>query len=78
MLTYAKVALSLFDLLKWWITFMEKKKLIEQGRSQIIRENLEVQREEFNVALAARQSVRDSIAADPSAGMRTDPFERKD
>lgn len=78
MITYAKVALALFDLLKWWIVTMEKKKLIDQGRSQLILENLEVQREEFNVALAARQKVRDTIAADPGSLRRTDPWEEQD
>lgn len=78
MLTYAKVALALFDLLKWWISNMEKKKLIDQGRSQLLLENLEVQREEFNVAVAARQKVRDTLASTPDSLRRTDPFERQD
>ena len=78
MITYAKVALALFSILQSWIRAMERKGLIDQGRSQIIRENLEVQREEFNVALAARQKVRDTIAADPDSIVRSDPFEEQD
>ena len=62
------------SLIKWW----ERKQLIDAGRAQAALEGLEKASAELELAKKARLDQRRANDADPSGGMSSDKFERKD
>lgn len=75
---YVKLALLVLQLVKYFIDQATKKKLIDEGRAQIVRENIKNALQELTIATVARQKVRDAIANNPSVSLQPDLFEKKD
>ena len=78
MLSYIKLALALISLVQYFVKKAQDQGLINQGRAQIVLENLEKSNAELRIADKARKDVRDGIAADPTSVRKPDPFERQD
>lgn len=69
MLTYLKSFLAFYSILKWIVAFFEKRKWIEEGKAQAIREQLESMEDEVKKACAADAAVdhsADSVRNDPN------------
>ena len=68
MLTYAKLALAIYNVAKWIVTRLERQKWISKGRAEVIQEQLESAREEAQKSIAAEQP--DAVDSRP---MHEDP-----
>lgn len=76
MLTWAKVALILAQLLSQLMTWLREKKLIEQGEANVIRDILAQEVEAIDEAKKIRKQLTDDFARDPSSIVRHDKYER--
>jgi hypothetical protein len=78
MFPYVKLALICVQLVQMFVKAAQDRKLINEGRAQVILENMTNATSELNRATEARQKVRDIIARDPAVVRKSDPFERPD
>lgn len=76
MLDYVKLALLVMRILQMFLKKAADAKLIDQGRADVIRENLEKQNAEILVAYEARRKVRDGIASNPDSVYLPDKWEK--
>lgn len=76
MLTWAKVALTLAQLLGQLMTWLREKKLIEQGEAKVIADILAQEVEAINSANEARKQLDDDFTRDASSVLRHDKYER--
>lgn len=69
MITYLKALLAIYNVAKWIVSMMERNRWIEEGRAQVIREQLENMADEVRKARAAESAVSDepdSVQNDPN------------
>lgn len=76
MLTWAKVALILAQLLSQLMTWLREKKLIEQGEAIVIANILAQEAEAIRQANEVRKQLDDDFARDSSSILRHDKYER--
>lgn len=76
MLTWAKLALVLAQLLSQLLTWLREKQLIEQGEAKVIADILAQQAEALSTANKVREQLDDDFARDPSSVLRHDKYER--
>lgn len=75
---YIKLVVLALQLLNSFANWLERRSYITQAEANIIRRNTDAAAKELEVAIAARQRVRDVIERDPGRLRDTDKFERKD
>lgn len=71
MLTYAKLALAVYNVLKWVVTRLERHRWIGEGKAQMAREQLENM---FSEVLKARDA--ESAVSDDFDSVQNDPNNR--
>lgn len=76
MLTWARVALMLAQLLSQLMTWLREKKLIEQGEAKVIADILAQEVEAINSANEVRKQLDDDFTRDTSSVLRHDKYER--
>lgn len=76
MLTWAKLALILAQLLSQLMTWLREKKLIEQGEANVIADILKQQVELIKEADEVRKRLDDDFKRDSSSVLRHDKYER--
>lgn len=76
MLTWARVALMLAQLLSQLMTWLREKKLIEQGEAKVIADILAQEVEAINSANKIRKQLDDDFARDGSSVLHHDKYER--
>ena len=76
MLTWARVALILAQLLSQLMTWLREKKLIEQGEAKVIADILAQEAEAINSANKVRKQLDDDFTRDDSSILRHDKYER--
>lgn len=76
MITWAKLALVLAQLLSQLMTWLREKKLIEQGEAKVIADILAQEVEAINSANKVRKQLDDDFARDASSVLRHDKYER--
>ena len=76
MLTWAKVALILAQLLSQLMTWLREKKLIEQGEAIVIANILAQEAEAIRQANEVRKQLDDDFARDNASILRHDKYER--
>lgn len=76
MITWAKLALVLAQLLSQLMTWLREKKLIEQGEAKVIADILAQEVEAINSANEVRKQLDDDFTRDTSSVLRHDKYER--
>lgn len=76
MITWAKLALVLAQLLSQLMTWLREKKLIEQGEAKVIADILAQEVEAINSANEVRKQLDDDFTRDASSVLRHDKYER--
>lgn len=76
MLTWAKLALILAQLLSQLMTWLREKKLIEQGEANVIADILHQQVVAIQKADEIRKRLDDDFKRDPASILRHDKYER--
>lgn len=63
MLTYAKLALAIYNIAKWIVTRLERQKWISEGRAEVVKEQLDNAREKALNSIALDESnAADSVS----------------
>ena len=76
MLTWARVALILAQLLSQLMTWLREKKLIEQGEAIVIADILAQEAEAIRQANEIRKQLDDDFVRDSTSVLRHDKYER--
>lgn len=77
-MNYLKLLLAAFQLCNWLAKQWERRQLINQAEAEIVRRNTDAAQKELQVAIHARQRVRDILEREPERVRDTDKFERKE
>lgn len=76
MLTWAKLALVIAQLLSQLLTWLRENELIKQGEAKVIADILAQQAAALSEADKVRKQLDDDFTRDPSSVLRHDKYER--
>jgi len=76
MLTWAKLALVIAQLLSQLLTWLRENELIKQGEAKVIADILAQQAAALSEADKVRKQLDDGFTRDPSSVLRHDKYER--